>query len=184
VAITAIRWSDIQAFYDDEFEVHRARVRDIGLDVPADVFEQLFHEPHADPLFASVVHLIDWAGVTWRQVELSGLALSEVHVLRGYEHAVEEARWRTEEQGLQDERPEVVAHWGMNANATHSRRPRALHRSRISQRAARNLKRGMPQCGGRSRERGLRRYSHWPGHRKGEREQGRYRKSRVRNRAL
>jgi hypothetical protein len=76
------------------------------------VFEQLFHEPHADPMFASAVHLIDWAGVSWREIELSGLALSEAHVPRGYEHAVEEARWRTEKEGLQDERAEVVAHWG------------------------------------------------------------------------
>jgi len=112
MAAIGIRWSNIQALYDPELEVHRARVKEIGLDAPADVFEQLFHESHADPIFASVVHLIDWAGVAWREVELSGLALAEVHVLREYEHAVEEARGRTAEEGLQDERASVVAHWG------------------------------------------------------------------------
>ncbi len=108
----AIRWSDIQALYDADPAVHRARVRDIGLDAPADVFEQLFHEPHADPLFTSVVHLIDWSGVTWRVVELSGLALAEAQIPREYERAVEEARGRTAQEGLQDERASVVAHWG------------------------------------------------------------------------
>ncbi len=106
-----MRWSGIQSLYDADPDVHRARVRDMGLDVAADVFEQLFHEPHADPVFASVVQSIDWSGVIWRGVELSGLALSEAHVPREYEHAVEEARARTGEEGLQDERPEVVAHW-------------------------------------------------------------------------
>jgi hypothetical protein len=106
-----MRWSGIQVLYDADPEAHRARLREMGLDVPADVFEQLFHEPHADQMFAAVVQSIDWTGVVWREVELSGLALSEAHVPREYEHAVEEARARTGEEGLQDERPEVVAHW-------------------------------------------------------------------------
>jgi hypothetical protein len=73
-----IRWSHIWVFYDADPEIHRARVRDIGLDVPAHVFEQLFHEPYADPIFATVVHSIDWAGVIWREVELPGVALKVV----------------------------------------------------------------------------------------------------------
>jgi hypothetical protein len=80
--------------------------------VPADVFEQLFHKPDADPILESVVQSIDWAGITWREVELLGLALSAVHVPREYEYGMEEARGCTAEEGLRDERAQVVAHWG------------------------------------------------------------------------
>ena len=103
--------ASVQALYDPDVEVHRARARQTGLDVPPDVFEQLFHEPHQDPVFAVVVQWVDWAGVTWREIELSGHALAQVQVPREYEHAVEEARARTIAVGLQDDRPEVVSHW-------------------------------------------------------------------------
>ena len=79
--------------------------------MPVDVFEQLFHESHQDPLFALVVLWVDWAGVAWREIELSGFVLAQVHGPREYEHALEEARARTIEEGLQDERPEVESHW-------------------------------------------------------------------------
>lgn len=111
MAAAVIRWTSIRALYDPDLEQHRTRAREIGLEASADVFEQLFHEPHQDPVFALVVQWVDWAGVTWREIELSGLALSQVHVPREYERAVEEARARTIGQGLQDERPEVVSHW-------------------------------------------------------------------------
>ena len=111
MAAAVIRWTSVDALYAADHEVHRARAREIGVDTPADVFEQLFHEPHQDPVFALVVQWVDWAGVTWREIELSGFVLAQVQVPREYEHAVEEARARTLEQGLQDDRPEVGSHW-------------------------------------------------------------------------
>jgi hypothetical protein len=111
VGSVAIRWASIRSLYDPDAEIHRARARGIGLDAPSDVFEQLFHEPHSDPLFAAVVGSIDWAGVGWRETELSGSALAEVHVPRQYERAVEEARAAVVAAGLEDERPEVINHW-------------------------------------------------------------------------
>ena len=32
-------------------------------------------------------------------------------VPRPYQHAVDEARWRTREKGVQDDRPEIIEHW-------------------------------------------------------------------------
>jgi hypothetical protein len=49
--------------------------------------------------------------IQWEEGELSGVALRRVGVPRPFEHAVDEARWRTAEEGFQDERPEVMVHW-------------------------------------------------------------------------
>lgn len=58
----AIRWASIGALYDPQVEVHRTRAHEIGLDAPPDVFTQLFHEAHQDPVFALIVQWVDWAG--------------------------------------------------------------------------------------------------------------------------
>ena len=49
---------------------------------------------------------------------LSGVALRSVGVPRPFQRAVDEARWRTVEEGFGDERPEVMTHSG----AEYSRR--------------------------------------------------------------
>src|SRR6202035_2598385 len=57
------------------------------------------------------VRFIDWANVEWEESTLSGVALRRVAVPRLYQHAVDEARWRTVEGGIQDDRLEIVEHW-------------------------------------------------------------------------
>jgi len=42
---------------------------------------------------------------------VSGVALRRVAVPRPYQHAVDEARWRTLAEGIQDDRPEIIEHW-------------------------------------------------------------------------
>ena len=103
--------SEIAALYLDDPDQHRRAAEAAGLVCPADVFEQLFHEPRGDNQFAQTVDNIDWQNVRWREVELSGAALVESQIPRTYEHAVEEARAAVLTDGLQDERAEVVAHW-------------------------------------------------------------------------
>lgn len=78
----------------------RARAREIGFDVPEPVFTQLFGATSADPLRQQRLVRIDWAGVRFREAELSGDALAQVQVARELEHAVEEARQRVLVDGL------------------------------------------------------------------------------------
>lgn len=111
-----MRWNRFHALYDPDPEVHRTRAAAIGLDVPADVLQQLFHEPHPDSLFASVIGAIDWSPVRWQALELSGATLTEVHVPREFVHAVEEARAAVVATGLEDERAEVVSHWRQHSS--------------------------------------------------------------------
>ena len=47
----------------------------------------------------------------WSEEALSGIQLRQVSVDRGYQYAVDEARWRTLEEGVSDARPAVVEHW-------------------------------------------------------------------------
>jgi hypothetical protein len=58
-----------------------------------------------------VVRFIDWADVQWGERQVSGVALRRVAVPRPYQHAVDEARWRTLAEGIQDDRPEIIEHW-------------------------------------------------------------------------
>jgi len=106
-----ISWTAVQDQYVLEAADHFARAQALGLECPFDVFEQLFRECHGDEDFAQVVRFIDWANVEWEETALSGVALRRVAVPRPYQHAVDEARWRTAEEGIQDDRPEIVEHW-------------------------------------------------------------------------
>jgi hypothetical protein len=106
-----ITWASIQNQFADSAADHLSRAQPLGLECPLDVFEQLFHEHHGDEDFASIVRFIDWANVGWEEMTLSGVALRRVAIPRPYQHAVDEARWRTAEEGVQDDRPEIVEHW-------------------------------------------------------------------------
>lgn len=108
----AVIWGRVQALYAPTLDGHWARCRDeLALDCPVDVFEELFFEQHGDPLFAEIYRAVDWQTVTWRETELSGVALRRVAVDAFYQHAVDEARERTLVEGLVDERPGIVAYW-------------------------------------------------------------------------
>jgi hypothetical protein len=104
-------WAAIQKEYAETAADHCGRAQALGLDCPADVFEQLFHGHQGDEAFAGVVRFIDWANVEWEDTELSGVALRRVAIPRPYQRAVDEARWRTAEEGVQDARPEIIEHW-------------------------------------------------------------------------
>lgn len=108
---SALTWGPIQKLYDPDPVRHHAHAHEAGLDCPADVFEQLFHEPHADEAFASLLRFIDWREVRWHEHALSGIALRQVAVPRDYQHALDEAHAFTLAHGLQDERPAVMQHW-------------------------------------------------------------------------
>lgn len=106
-----MRWAAIQALFDPDTFRHRASVTAAGLHVPLDVFEQLFHDHHGDEAFEPLVRAVDWARVEWAEAQLAGVALRQVRVPRVYQYAVDEARAFALAEGVQDERPEVVAHW-------------------------------------------------------------------------
>ena len=106
-----IDWSIIEKQFTPDVADHWARVQAVGLDCPLDVFEQLFHDHAVNDAFAAVVQFIDWASVQWEDTELSGIALRGVAIPRPYQHAVDEARWRTLAEGVQDDRAEIVEHW-------------------------------------------------------------------------
>jgi len=106
-----VQWAAIQALYDANSFRHRAFVTAAGLDVPLEVFEQLFHAHHDDEVFEPIVRTVDWTRIEWREVPRSGMSLRGVRVPRAYQHAVDEARAFVVEGGLQDDRPEVVKHW-------------------------------------------------------------------------
>ena len=106
-----LTWSTIQNLYAPDLATHWQRVSDAGLECPMDVFEQLFFDHHDDSDFTGIVRLIDWELVEWEEEDLSGVALRRVSIPRPYRHAVDEARARTIEEGLQDDRSEVVEHW-------------------------------------------------------------------------
>ena len=106
-----MQWADIDARHDPDPVRHCAAVAAAGVDIPLDVFEQLFHEPDSDRRLGYLLREIDWSDVVWRESQLSGAALVEVLIPREYEHAVAEARATVLVDGLQDDRPEVVQHW-------------------------------------------------------------------------
>jgi hypothetical protein len=106
-----VQWAAIQTLYDGDCFRHRAFVTAAGLDVPLEVFAQLFHDHHGDTVFEPLVRTVDWARIEWRESSRGGASLRQVRVPRAYQHAVDEARALVVAEGLQDERPEVVAHW-------------------------------------------------------------------------
>ena len=107
----SLTWNAVQGFYSREPLEYLARAQELGLQWPLDVFEQIFIDHHDDAEFAQVVGSIDWSMIQWREKPLSGAALRNVGVPRAYQHAVDEARGRTVNQGFRDERPEVMAYW-------------------------------------------------------------------------
>jgi hypothetical protein len=107
----ALIWTTLQKTYSQDPVEYLALAQGLGLQLPLDVFEQLFIDHHNDAEFASVVALIDWSTIEWSEKRLSGVALRRVGVPRSYQLAVDEARTRTAEEGFQDERQEVMNHW-------------------------------------------------------------------------
>jgi hypothetical protein len=116
-----IRWDNVRRVGSADARAFWTSARALGLQCPVDVFEQLFFDHQHDVEFAELVEPVDWEGVTWEHQELSGATLRRVAVPRPYRHAVDEARWRTLELGLQDERSEVLEHW--RAHGTWVRSP-------------------------------------------------------------
>ena len=114
--VAKFTWSRIQRRYDADAAVHWQRCASEGLECPQEVFTQLFHEEAENADFAAIVRAIDWGRVRWELEEFSGIALRQVRVDRGYLHAVDEARERTAELGIRDDRVEVVQHW-LNAGS-------------------------------------------------------------------
>ena len=108
---TRLSWGAIAETYSTDLAEHLARAQAVGLDCPMDVFEQLFHDQHDKQELASILSFVDWSAVRWEEGELSGVVLRRVGVPRPFEHAVDEARWRTAEEGFSDERPEIMVHW-------------------------------------------------------------------------
>ena len=109
----SVQWQRIAELCEPDAERHcEACARELGLECPLEVFGQLFHEHHADQEFATLYRAVDWGRVAWSLEELSGVQWRQVSVERGYQYAVDEARWRTFEEGVVDARAAVVAHWG------------------------------------------------------------------------
>lgn len=110
-----VPWTAIQSLHQPRLDDHWARCRaELGLECPLDVFEELFFEHHADPDFGALYRAVDWGAVAWSEDTLSGMALRRVAVDRGYQYAVDEARQRTLEFGLYDERTHVMDHWSVH----------------------------------------------------------------------
>lgn len=106
-----LAYTSIAALWDADRAEHRARAAQVGLDCPDDVFEQLFHARRLDPTLMVVVGAIDGRDVRWVELTLSGAALSQVHVHRSLESAVDAARNAVGAHGVVDDRPEVVTAW-------------------------------------------------------------------------
>jgi hypothetical protein len=111
IEVGAVTWSRIQRLYDADAAVHWQRCQAEGLECPEGVFDQLFHEQTSNADFATLVRAVDWGRIRWELQEFSGIALRQVRVDRGYQHALDEARNRATQFGIVDEREEVVAHW-------------------------------------------------------------------------
>ena len=106
-----LNWSAIGKLFDEDPVRHGLSAQAAGLDCPADVFEQLFHDHHGDGAFAADLTAVDWARVVWTQEDFTGVRLRQVAAPRGYQYAIDEARARTMLYGLTDDRPDVVASW-------------------------------------------------------------------------
>ncbi|MGO9266572.1 MAG: hypothetical protein ACLQBA_17115 [Candidatus Binataceae bacterium] len=109
--VGAFTWSRIQRLYDADAAIHWQRCESEGLECPFEVFWQLFHEEASNADFVTIVRAVDWGRIRWELEEFSGIALRQVRVDRGYQHALDEARDRATQFGIVDEREDVVAHW-------------------------------------------------------------------------
>lgn len=111
IEVGAFSWARIQRLYDADAVLDWKRCEPEGLQCPQEVFTQLFHEEANNEDFAVIVRAVDWGRVTWELQEMSGIALRQVRVDRGYQYALDEARERASQFGIRDEREEVVSHW-------------------------------------------------------------------------
>jgi hypothetical protein len=111
IEVGAFSWARIQRLYDADAIVHWQRCEAEGLQCPQEVFAQLFHEEAHNEDFAVIVRAEDWGRVTWELAELSGIALRQVRVDRGFQYALDEARDIATQYGIADERQEVINHW-------------------------------------------------------------------------
>ena len=111
IEVGAFTWARIQRLYDADAVAHWRRCESEGLQCPQEVFTQLFHEEANNEDFAVIVRSVDWGRVTWELQEFSGIALRHVRVDRAFQLALDEARDRTTQFGIVDEREEVVSHW-------------------------------------------------------------------------
>src|SRR5271166_1172213 len=111
IEVGAFTWARIQRPHDPDPAVHWQRCAAQGLECPLEVFAQLFSEEANNPDFEAIVHGIDWGRVAWELQEFSGVALRQVRVDRGFQYAVDEARERTTQFGITDDREEVIQHW-------------------------------------------------------------------------
>jgi hypothetical protein len=107
----SLDWAKIQSVYTANAAEHSHRVASLGLDSPLDVFEQLFHDHHADAEIANLLRFVNWSEVSWEEGALSGVAVRHAGVPRPYQRAVDEARQETARSGFHDDRPEVMEHW-------------------------------------------------------------------------
>ena len=60
-------WRRIQSLYDPDGPTHWDRCQAQGFACPRDVFEQLFHNHHANEDFGQLVRWVDWGTVRWEE---------------------------------------------------------------------------------------------------------------------
>ena len=111
IEVGAFTSTRIQRLWDADPAVHWQRCAARGLECPQEVFTQLFHEDENNEDFAAIVRAVDWGRVVWELEEFSGMALRQVRVDRGFQHAVDEARDRAVQSGVANDRDDVVNHW-------------------------------------------------------------------------
>ncbi len=90
--VGAFPWGRIQRLYDADPSVHWQRCEAQGLGCPQGVFTQIFPEDAQNVNFAAIVRTVEWGRVRWGLEELSGIALRQIRVDRGYQHSLVEAR--------------------------------------------------------------------------------------------
>jgi hypothetical protein len=111
IDVGVFAWARVQRLYDADPAVHWRRCESEGLECPQEVFTQVYHEEAHSADFAAIVKAVDWGRVRWELEEFSGVALRQVCVDRGFQYALDEARERTAQFGIRDDREEVVNHW-------------------------------------------------------------------------
>jgi hypothetical protein len=111
IEVGVFTWTRVQRLYDADAAAHWQRCEAEGLECPSEVFAQLFHEDANNADFATIVRAVDWGRVRWELEEFSGIALRQVRVDREYQYALDEARDRSAQFGIRDDRVEVVEHW-------------------------------------------------------------------------
>ncbi len=111
IEVGAFPWGRVQRLFDADLVVHWSRCCAQGLACPLDVFAQLFRGGPDHEDFTALLRAVDWGRVRWELTEFSAVNLRRVSVDRSFQHAVDEARSRTAELGVVDERAAVSANW-------------------------------------------------------------------------